>query len=745
MKFSIKNQVAFGFATSLAALLCLGFISYRTITQLIHTQDMVAHTHEVIATLESGLANLTDAETAQRGYLLTGDEQFADDSQKAQRQVASWINRLRRLTADNPAQQQRLAELEPLITQRLQLLNDRMKIRREQGLEAVMKLVALREGKNVMNQIWARVAEMRDAENGLLRSRAEAAHERSQQSIAIILVGGLLTCIVGGLAVWMIRQSLKVREAVESELQKSRGQLQAILDNAPAIVFIKDANGKYLFVNQMFTKVTGKTREQIEGHTVAELFPREIAAAALDHEQKILQTGVAQQFEEIVDYPDGPRTHLAVKFPLRDATGKIYATSGISTDITERKRIEQIHLQFRALFESLPGLYLVLRPDLTIAAVSDAYLKATMTKREEILGRGIFEVFPDNPDDASASGTANLRASLKRVLKAGQTDTMAIQKYDVRRPDGVFEERFWSPVNSPVFDADRKIEYIIHRVEDVTEFVRKKDHPLAGSEDGLRVRMEQMEAEIFKSSQEVQAANTQLRAAMQELESFSYSVSHDLRAPLRHIDGFVGLLDKQAREKLDDNGRRYLEIIAKAARQMGMLIDDLLVFSRMGRAEMRQQNVDLNSLVQEVIGEQKRELNGRNMEWKTMPLPMVQADQAMLRQVLVNLVGNAVKYTRPRDPAIIEIGYKSETPLEFTFYVRDNGVGFDMQYANKLFGVFQRLHHADEFEGTGIGLANVRRIIHRHGGRTWAEAQPGQGATFFYTLPKQPASTPTAQ
>jgi light-regulated signal transduction histidine kinase (bacteriophytochrome) len=317
---------------------------------------------------------------------------------------------------------------------------------------------------------------------------------------------------------------------------------------------------------------------------------------------------------------------------------------------------------------------------------------------------------------------------------------MAIQKYDVRRHDGTFEERFWSPVNSPVLDFERKIEYIIHRVEDVTEFIHAKKNVSAPVENGLHARMEKMEAEIFKSSQQVQAANQQLRAAMLELESFSCSVSHDLRAPLRHIDGFVGLLTKQAEEKLDANGQRYLEIIAKSARQMGTLIDDLLVFSRMGRAEMQCQTVDMNAMVETVVSAQKAEVNGRKIEWKTAQMPPVQADAAMLNQVVVNLVSNAVKYTRPRDPAVIEIGCQSETPLEFTFFVRDNGVGFDMQYADKLFGVFQRLHHADEFEGTGIGLANVRRIIHRHGGRTWAEAKVGEGATFFYTLPKQSES-----
>jgi len=392
-----------------------------------------------------------------------------------------------------------------------------------------------------------------------------------------------------------------------------------------------------------------------------------------------------------------------------------------------------MHVHFRALFDSLPGLYLILTTDLTIVAVSDAYLKATMTEREAILGRGLFEVFPDNPDDPDATGKTNLRASLNRVLKTARPDTMAIQKYDIRRPDGSFEERYWSPVNSPVLGADRSIEYIIHRVEDVTDFLRQKEHS-AGVNGEIQTRVNRMEAEVFRSSQEVQAANNQLRAANSELEAFSYSVSHDLRAPLRHIDGFADLLSNHAGTTLDEKGRRYLKTISDSAKRMGALIDDLLVFSRIGRAEMRRSHVNLNALIDSVIQELRVETSGRNVAWKRHELPMVDGDPALLRQVLVNLLANAVKYTRPKDPAIIEIGYM-KTDGEEAFYVRDNGVGFDMTYVGKLFGVFQRLHRAEEFEGTGIGLANVQRIIVRHGGRVWAEGKSGEGATFHFTLP----------
>jgi len=247
-----------------------------------------------------------------------------------------------------------------------------------------------------------------------------------------------------------------------------------------------------------------------------------------------------------------------------------------------------------------------------------------------------------------------------------------------------------------------------------------------------------------RREQQIQALNRdlarrtiELQGTNKELEAFAYSISHDLRAPLRHVAGYSELLQKNAAAQLDDKSRRYMALILEAAKRMGNLIDDLLGFSRIGRAETRHTLVSLDALVKEALEELRPETEGRDISWTIGALPKVYADRAMLRLVLVNLMSNAVKFTRTRPQAKIEIGGVDTDDAETHVFVRDNGVGFDMQYADKLFGVFQRLHPAEAFEGTGIGLATVQRIVHRHGGRVWADGVVDSGATFYFSIPKQ--------
>jgi signal transduction histidine kinase len=273
---------------------------------------------------------------------------------------------------------------------------------------------------------------------------------------------------------------------------------------------------------------------------------------------------------------------------------------------------------------------------------------------------------------------------------------------------------------------------------------RRIEDSLRQARDDLQVELEerkQREEEIRKLNQELAKQARELETSNKELESFAYSVSHDLRAPLRHVVGFSELLQKQASSSLDDKSRRYAQTVLESAKRMGNLIDDLLGFSRIGRAETRKTTVNLEQLVREVIAELGQDTPGRDIAWKIGALPVCYGDRSMLKLALVNLVSNAVKFTRMRTPAEIEIGGAASKENQVEVFVRDNGAGFDMQYVNKLFGVFQRLHRSEEFEGTGIGLATAQRIILRHGGKIWAEGAVDRGATFYFSLPKAQDAT----
>jgi signal transduction histidine kinase/DNA-binding response OmpR family regulator len=390
----------------------------------------------------------------------------------------------------------------------------------------------------------------------------------------------------------------------------------------------------------------------------------------------------------------------------------------------EREALENAHRErLHHMLMQAPAAITILRgSELLFEFVNPLYEK--LVGRPIPLGRPLREVVPE------AAAQPGVMERFRNVLKTGEpfVGTEVSSKWD-RHGQGALEEGFFNLIYQAVRDEYGRITGVLTFAVEVTEQVlaRRKLELLANELNQLNAELEGR----------VRERTAQLQEANKELESFSYSVSHDLRAPLRHITGFAQLLERKVGAKLDDTSRGYLKTIITAAQQGGTLVDDLLAFSRMGRAELRQTRVELHPLVEEVRRELEADAGGRNIEWRIHPLPEVKADPALLRQVIRNLLGNAMKYTRPKPDALIEVGSR-QTPDEVEVWVRDNGVGFEMQYVDKLFGVFQRLHTTEEFEGTGIGLANVRRIISRHGGRTWAEGALGQGATFHFSLP--PAS-----
>jgi signal transduction histidine kinase/DNA-binding response OmpR family regulator len=406
--------------------------------------------------------------------------------------------------------------------------------------------------------------------------------------------------------------------------------------------------------------------------------------------------------------------------------------------------MSEINPDFKALFESAPSLHLVLKPDLTIVAVSDAYLSATMTKRAEILGRGIFEVFPDNPDDPGASGATNLRTSLDRVRNELVADTMAVQKYDIRRPDsegGGFEVRYWSPLNSPVLGPIRNLEYIIHRVEDVTEFVKLKERDALQQQftDDLRQRTTQMEIELFERSQELQKLNGELLAANKAKSVFLSNMSHELRTPLSAILGFSELLLDDADGHFNDAARRgFLERIHVGGEHLLGLINDILDLSKVeaGHMKLRLETVAVAKAIDDVVStaqplSAKKQL--RVVTNSSLAGELV-ADAGKLTQMLLNLLSNAIKFT----PAGGIITISASQRLErMEIAVADTGPGISKIDQGRIFQEFQQIDSGvdQQNQGTGLGLSLTRRFAVLHGGDVRLESELGKGSIFTLSLP----------
>jgi PAS domain S-box-containing protein len=516
---------------------------------------------------------------------------------------------------------------------------------------------------------------------------------------------------------------LSERAQAAEAFRQSEALKSVILQTALDAIISIDHNGMVQEWNPAAERIFGYPGTEALGRSLDDLVipppMREVYHRGLTH---YLLTGVGsllgRPIELVLRRADGTE-FLADLAISRMPTEEPPRCTALIRDITERKKAEaalrQSEERLRHLIEDVKDYAIyMLDSEGRVASWNAGAERMEGYRAGEIIGKP-FSVF-FTPEDLQ-------RGLPDEILKrARESDQARSEGWRVRK-DG---SRFWGQGSITALRDETGRLYGFSKVAyDMTE--RKK------TEEEIRQLNERLE-------QRVQERTAQLEAANEELEAFSYSVSHDLRSPLRHIAGYVEILQSEA-AKLDETSRQHLQTVADSAAHLGELIDALLAFSRMSRTEMHHQRISLARLVDEARHELRHDSKDRDIEWHIGNLPEVQGDPFMLRQVIVNLLSNAIKYTRTRPRARIEIG-ATDTGAETVFFISDNGVGFDMQYIEKLFGVFQRLHPAHEFSGTGIGLANVRRIIHRHGGRTWAEGEIGRGAKFYFSLPKPPKTTP---
>jgi PAS domain S-box-containing protein len=502
---------------------------------------------------------------------------------------------------------------------------------------------------------------------------------------------------------------------VRKQADEAARLLSSIVECSDDAIISKNLDGIVLSWNQGAERIYGYSSGEMVGRSISLLIPADRG----DELPEILEyLKLGQQIEHLETErvkKDGQRIFVSLTIsPLRDLAGSLVGASTITRDITERKRTEKAlqlsEKRYRSLALVADQIVWATNPRGEVEEDVPTWRSFTGQSVDEIKGSGwIDAVHPEDRERAIDVWSRSLRNRSFHDIE-----------YRLRRRDG--EYRYMAVHGVPVLEEDGTVREWVGTCADITE--RKQ------IEEEIHRLNEDLERRVIERTAQWEASN-------KELEAFAYSVSHDLRAPLRAVDGFSRILLEEYALELAGEAQRYLNIVRKNAVQMGELIDRLLTFSRLGRQSLKKESIDLKALVGQTLEDMAREQEGRRIDIVIGELPPCEADRALLKQVIVNLLSNALKYTRCRDQARIEVGAPVSQQDGTVYFIRDNGAGFDMRYVDKLFGVFQRLHSAEEYEGTGVGLAIVHRIITRHGGRVWAEGEVDKGATFYFSLPAE--------
>jgi PAS domain S-box-containing protein len=683
MTLRVKWATASGLALFL--LLLVAGMSYRRFEQEEAARQWVSHTYQVMGKLDIALASSVALDPA-RSDSNTNSEHDSETLKTLEKSLAE----IRMLTADNPRQQEMLQRLAGLVRDRTAL---------QKGGESVT------QNRQLLDQIHIVLLRMRQEEERLEGERLQAVQLESRTSRRFLVAGYVLALVVLALTGFSVLREMERRIRTEGQLLSAQKRYRLLFDSNPIPVWVYDLQTLAIVdVNAMAISRYGYSREEFLRLKITDIRPIEDVPSLIDslraESESAEDTGPWRHRKKSGEIIDVQIRSYPLKFDSRSA--RIV----VATDITEKKRAEdalkQSEERFRMIIANIKDYSVItLDPEGKVTSWNGAAERITGYRAEDTLHKHV-SIFYIPEEVAIGKPTIELETA----IKAGRFED---DGWRVRK-DG---SRFWANVVvTPLQDQVGRVRGFVKITRDTTE--KRK-----------------AEQELLRRSAELEAAN-------KELESFSYSVSHDLRAPLRGIDGFSQALEEDYAGSLDATGKNYLSRIRTGTRRMGVLIDDLLNLARVTRAEMHREKIDLTKMAGDIVRELQAAEPGRKVFVKVDKGLAADGDNRLVRVALQNLLGNAWKFTSKHPDAKIEFGAIGSNGSK-AYFVRDNGAGFEQTYAARLFGAFQRLHSMEEFPGTGIGLATVQRIVHRHGGKVWAEGAVNQGATVYFTLESEHA------